>query len=57
MRGGRARAAWRARCADLTCGADALALPAEARRNLEAGDLPVRFLDYDWSLNTASNNP
>ncbi|MBD3651910.1 MAG: DUF547 domain-containing protein, partial [Alcanivorax sp.] len=37
--------------------ADALALPAEARRNLEAGDLPVRFLDYDWSLNTASNNP
>lgn len=37
--------------------ADALALPAGARRDLEAGDLPIRFLDYDWSLNTASNNP
>ena len=37
--------------------ADALALPAEARRNREAGDLPVHFLDYDWSLNTASNDP
>jgi hypothetical protein len=32
-------------------------LPAQARRDLEAGDLPIRFLDYDWSLNTASNNP
>lgn len=37
--------------------ADALALPAGARRNLEAGDPPIRFLDYDWSLNIDSNNP
>ena len=37
--------------------ADALALPAGARRDLEAGDPPIRFLDYDWSLNIGSNNP
>jgi hypothetical protein len=37
--------------------ADALALPAGARRDLEAGDPPIRFLDYDWSLNIDSNNP
>ena len=37
--------------------ADALALPAPARRALKAGDLPIRFLDYDWSLNIGSNHP
>lgn len=30
---------------------DALGLPADARRQLANGDLPVDFLDYDWSLN------
>ncbi|HEX5678595.1 MAG TPA: DUF547 domain-containing protein, partial [Alcanivorax sp.] len=30
--------------------ADILALPPRTRRGLEAGDLPIRFLDYDWSL-------
>lgn len=37
--------------------ADALALPAPARRDLEAGDLPIRFLEYDWSLNIESHDP
>ncbi len=37
--------------------ADTLALPAPARRDLENGDLPIRFLDYDWALNVESNNP
>lgn len=37
--------------------ADALSLPASARRDLENGDLPIRFLDYDWALNIERNNP
>jgi hypothetical protein len=31
--------------------ADVLGLDDTARRSLLAGDLPLRFLDYDWSLN------
>lgn len=37
--------------------ADALALPAAARDTLKAGELRIRFLDYDWSLNIESNDP
>lgn len=37
--------------------ADALALPEPARRDLQRNDLPIRFLDYDWSLNIESNHP
>jgi hypothetical protein len=35
--------------------ADALGLQNPVRENLQAGDVPIRFLDYDWNLNTEAN--
>jgi len=35
--------------------AKALGLTPDARNTLAAGDLPIRFLDYNWALNTEDN--
>jgi len=35
--------------------ADALGLNDPVRETLRANDLPVRFLDYDWNLNSEAN--
>lgn len=36
--------------------ADALGMPEDKRQALRAGEIPIEFLDYDWSLNALDSS-